>query len=261
MTLKMTIARQMVGAELLRLRKKRSLVGLVLLLVVGPIAIALGYNAIQHASAPANHGPAGGLHSFIDMLDVLGLFMGPVAAALIGAEAGAGDLATGVFRDNVVTGRSRLALFAAKLPAALTVSLVASAIGFAVAVAGTLVFAGGLPTPDAALILQSAAWVALANTVVCLVAVGIGSATGSRPMTITALIGWQLVLSPLLVRAASLGSARDGLLDGVLVFLRPGPANGAPTLTMAVGVAVLVLALWTLVIPTVGAWRTQTRDA
>ena len=76
---------------------------------------------------------------------------------------------------------------------------------------------------------------------VCVVAIGLASLTGSRPGTITALIGWQLVLSPLLVRSSSLGSIRRGLLDGVLLFLKPGPASGAPTIAMSVAVAIVVL--------------------
>jgi hypothetical protein len=54
---------------------------------------------------------------------------------------------------------------------------------------------------------------------------------------------------------------RSGLLDGVMLFLKPGPASGAPTITMSVAVAVLVLAAWVLALPALGAWRTRTRDA
>jgi hypothetical protein len=97
--------------------------------------------------------------------------------------------------------------------------------------------------------------------VIGVIAIGVASLTGSRPGTITALIGWQLVLSPLLVQSTSLGSIRNGLLDGVMLFLQPGPASGAPTITMSVGVALLVLAAWVLVLPSLGAWRTRTRDA
>jgi len=255
------IARQMIGADLLRLRKKRGFIALVLLVVIAPVAIALGYDVIQHASDPAHHGPAGGLHSYTRVLEILGIFMGPVAAILIGAEAGAGDLAAGVFRDNVLTGRSRTALFLARIPAALAVSISVTAVAFAIGVAGAFVFAGGLSTPSASLVLESAGWLALANAVVCVVAIGLGSLTGSRPGTITALVGWQLVLSPLLLRASSLGSIRRGLLDGVVQYLNPNPANGAPMVAMSVGVAIVVLALWGFLIPTLGAWRTRTRDA
>jgi hypothetical protein len=261
MTRNLTIARQMVSADLLRLRKKRGFIALVLLAVIAPLVIATGYDVIQHASDPAAHGPAGGLHYYTRVLDLLGVFMGPVAAILIGAEAGAGDLAAGVFRDNVLTGRSRTALFLARIPAALVVCLTVTALGLAIGIAATFGFAGGLPTPSATLILESVAWLALANSVICVIAIGVASLTGSRPGTITALIGWQLVLSPLLVQSTSLGSIRNGLLDGVMLFLKPGPSSGAPTITMSVSVALLVLAAWALALPLLGAWRTRTRDA
>jgi ABC-type transport system involved in multi-copper enzyme maturation permease subunit len=261
MTRNLTIARQMVWADLLRLRKKRGFIALVVAVVLVPLVIATGYNVIQHASDPAAHGPAGGLHYFVRVLDLLGIFMGPVAAILIGAEAGAGDLAAGVFRDNVLTGRSRTALFLARIPAALVVCLSVTALGFVTGLAATFGFAGGLPTPSASLILESAGWLALANSVVCVIAIGLASLTGSRPGTITALIGWQLVLSPLLVQSTNLGSLRNGLLDGVMLFLKPGPASGAPTITMSVAVAMLVLGAWLMALPVLGAWRTRTRDA
>jgi hypothetical protein len=256
----LTIGRQMIWADLLRLRKKRGFMALVLTVVLAPLVIATGYNVIQHASNPALHGPAGGLHNFSRMLELLGVFMGPVAAVLIGAEAGAGDLAAGVFRDNVLTGRSRLALFLARIPAALIVTLTVTALGLAVGLAATFGFAGGLPTPSSSLILESAAWLALANGAVCVIAIGVATLTGSRPGTITALIAWELVLSPLLVQSASLGSLRHGLLDGVLLFLKPGPQTG-PVITMSVGVAIVVTVLWLVIIPSLGAWRTRTRDA
>ena len=261
MSLNVTVARQMVGAELLRLRKKRGFMALVLAVVVAPLVIWTGYQVIEHASNPAQYGPAGGLHHFVKLLDLLGVFMGPVAAVLIGAEAGAGDLAAGVFRDNVLTGRSRLALFLARIPAALAVTLAVTGLGFAFGLAVTFGFADGLPTPSGSLILESAAWLGLANGLVCVIAIGLASLTGSRPGTITALIGWELVLSPLLVQSASLGSMRRGLLDGVLLSLKPGPASGAPSIAMPVAMAILVAGLWLLVLPTLGAWRMQTRDA
>jgi hypothetical protein len=261
MSANVTVARQMVGAEFLRLRKKRGLMALAVVAVVAPLVIWTGYQVIEHASNPAAYGPAGGLEHYARMLSLLGVFMGPVAAVLIGAEAGAGDLAAGVFRDNVLTGRSRMALFLARIPAALAVTFTVIAIGFAFGVAVTFVFAGVLPTPSASLILQSAAWLALANGIVCVIAIGLGSLTGSRPGTITALIGWELVLSPLLVQSTSLGSARNGLLDGVLLFLKPGPVSGAPAITMSVAVAVAVTVVWVAVLPALGARRMQTRDA
>ena len=95
----------------------------------------------------------------------------------------------------------------------------------------------------------------------CVIALGLASLTGSRTGTITALIGWELVLSPLVVQASSLGSLRRGLLDAVLLFLKPGPLTGPPTIPMPVAVAVVVTIAWLLVLPALGAWRMRTRDA
>ena len=261
MTLDLRVARQMTGAELLRVRKKRGLIALALVAVLAPLVISVGYDVVKHASDPANFGPAGGLNTFGRLLDLLGVFMGPVAAVVIGAEAGAGDLAAGVFRDNVLTGRSRLALFGSRIPAAVAVTLTIVGVGFAVGVACVFAFAGGLPTPGASLILQSIGWLVVANSVVCVIAIGVASLTGSRPGTITALIAWELVLSPLIVEASSLGSLRHGLLDSALLFLKPGPATGPPVIPMPVVVAIVVAGLWLLVASAAGAWRMQTRDA
>jgi hypothetical protein len=261
MTLDLTVARQMISADLLRLRKKRGMIALALAVVLVPLVIATGYDVVKHISDPAHYGPAGGLSNFGRLLDILGIFMGPVAAILIGAEAGAGDLAAGVFRDNVLTGRSRTALFLTRIPAAVAVTLAVNAIAFAVGLGAVFGFAGGLPTPDVTLILQSLAWLALANSVVCVIAIGVASLTGSRTGTITALIGWELVLSPLLVQAVSLGSLRRGLLDAVLAFLKPGPASGAPVIPMPVAVAIVATIAWLLILPALGAWRMRTRDA
>jgi hypothetical protein len=107
-------------------------------------------------------------------------------------------------------------------------------------------------------ILQSVAWLALANSVVCAIALGLASLTGSRPGTITALIGWELVLSPLVALASSLGSLRRGVLDSVLMFLKPGPATGRPVIPMPVVVAIVVTVVWLLIASAAGAWRMQT---
>jgi hypothetical protein len=261
MNLDLTVARQMVGADLLRLRKKRGMIALALAAMLVPLVIMTGYDVVKHASDPAHFSPAGGMNSYGRLLDLLGVFMGPVAAILIGAEAGAGDLAAGVFRDNVLTGRSRTALFLSRIPAAVAVTLTVTAVAFAIGVATTFAFAGGLATPSLSVILQSVAWLALANSAVCVIALGLASLTGSRTGTITALIGWELVLSPLIVEATSLGSLRRVLLDSVLIFFKPGPLTGPPGIPMPVAVAVVVTIVWLLVLPGLGAWRMRTRDA
>ena len=152
-------------------------------------------------------------------------------------------------------------LFLSRIPAALVVTMAVTALAYAFGLAVVFGLAGGLPTPSLSLVLESAAWLALANGVVCVIAIGLATLTGSRPGTITALVGWELVLSPMLVASSSLGSARSALLDGVLVSLKPGPATGATSISMSVAVAILVTVAWLLVLPALGARRMQTRDA
>jgi hypothetical protein len=258
----LTLAARMVSSEILRLRKKRSTMLWGLFLGGGSMVIYYTYAALDHASDPAHHGPAGGTLGFARGLQGLAILIGPLAAAMIGTESGAGDISAAVFRDLVATGRSRLALFLARIPAAIALTLSCLAVGVAVAVLASFVLADGSHTPSLGLVASGAGWVLLADAIVCLIAVGLGSLTGSRAITLTALIGWELVLSPQLLQAASLGSAREALLDGALVRIEPHPLpNGTPHLSMSITLVVVVMTLWPLVIAGFGAWRTATRDA
>ena len=58
---------------------------------------------------------------------------GSVAGAIVGATAGAADIEAGVFRDLVATGRSRLALFFARVPGAWAIVLPMLALAVALA--------------------------------------------------------------------------------------------------------------------------------
>jgi ABC-type transport system involved in multi-copper enzyme maturation permease subunit len=255
----MSLARQMLSAEVLKLRRNRGLMAFAFVLSVAVVALFFGYNAIQHASNPSQYGPAGGIDGFGRAVRVLGLFFGALTAMLIGTEAGTADLSSGVFRDLVATGRSRLALFLVRAPAAIIVTLVVNGLAFLVTIGATFLFAGSLPTPTASLILQSAGWIALSNVILASFAVGVGSLTGSRGVTLTAVIGWQTVATQLLLNVSSLGSARDGLLTASLGQLMP--VRGGVDIPMATGVAVAVLAGWLVIPAAVGAWRTRTQDA
>jgi ABC-type transport system involved in multi-copper enzyme maturation permease subunit len=254
-----TVARQLIGSEFLKLRKKRSLLAWSALLTIGGVVVVFVWRAIDHASNGAL--PAGGIAGFRDVLDTVGVFIAPLAAVLIGAEAGAGDVASGVFRDLVVTGRSRRTLFAVRLPGALMVTLPLVAAAYGLGVAGTFALAGGTPTPDAATVLEGLGWVLLTNGVVCVVAVGLASLTSSRPATITALIGFQLVASPLLLQTTSLGSARAALLESTVLHLSPVTTNERMLVPESLGVALLVMALWAAGALALGAWRTNRIDA
>ena len=56
---------------------------------------------------------------------------GFIAAAALGAAAGTTDLTDGMFRHLVITGRSRLALYLARIPAGLAITIPLVALAFA----------------------------------------------------------------------------------------------------------------------------------
>ena len=257
----LAVARNMFAAEVLKLRRNRPIMAFAFLLSVVVVAVFFGYDAIQHASSPSQNGPAGGLDGFSRAVRVEGLFFGSLVAALIGTEAGTSDISSGVFRDLVATGRGRLSLFWVRWPAATAVTFVFTGAALLLATVLSFVFADGLPTPGAGLILQSIAWILLANALVVGFALGIGSLTGSRGATLTAVIGWQTVASQLLVHTTSLGSARDVLLTSGLAKVMPVSGDVGGVVFMAEGIAIAVLVGWAVIPTAIGAWRTVSRDA
>jgi ABC-type transport system involved in multi-copper enzyme maturation permease subunit len=262
-----TIALRMVGADFLKLRKKRSTLIWALVLTVAPLVVYFIVKGVQHSSSPAEHGPAGGVQGFENAMPVVALFFGPLAAIMIGTDAGAGDLAAGVFRDLVVTGRSRVALFASRVPAALGLCWLVVLVAYAVTMIGTYALASGTPTPSVALAVNGLLFTLFSTGIICVVAVGFSSLTGSRPAALTVLIGWQLIASRILENIESLGSSRKLILSQAVAHFSPinlgehhGPRGGA-TVTMSTGTAVVVALVWIVVFLALGAWRTRTMDA
>jgi hypothetical protein len=252
---------RLVSAEFLKLRKRRGLVISALALTVLPMIIGYAVLLSIHAANPGKHGPAGGLENLSGSMDILTVLSG-VAAILVGATLGAGDLGSGVFRELVVTGRSRLALFAARVPAGLALILPIVGVGYAVTATGSVVFAGSLDAPSASLLVGSAAWLGLVTGLSLILALGVSSLLGSRGTTIGIVLGWQIVAAPVLLEIGALGSLREGLLGAATERLEPAALfEGGTTVPMSLAAAALVIVAWTVVPLAVGAWRTCTRDA
>lgn len=252
---------RLVSAELLKLRKRRGLVVSSLALTVLPMLVAYTILLSVHAANPAHHGPAGGLRNFSDSVDLLST-LSIIAAILIGATLGAGDLSSGVFRELVVTGRSRLALFAARLPAGLTLLLVFIGSGFAVTATASNVFAGSLEPPGGTLLVETGAWLVLVSAFSLVLALAVASVVGSRGTTIGILFAWQIVVTPLLLQITSLGALREGLLGAATDHVRPSALGNVPThVGMSLAAAIVVTAAWATAALGLGAWRTVRRDA
>jgi len=256
---------RLVSAEFLKIRKRRGLVALAVLLTVGAVVMAGAVLAVLHAADPAKYGPAGGLGNLGNATYLLST-LGTVTAVLVGATMGAGDLQAGVFRDLVATGRSRLALFAARIPGGLALQWPLVTVSWIVAAAGSVLLAGSHPHPGLVVMVQGGVWVLLATTVVYLIALGLASLAGSRSATVGIVLAWQLAVTPLALGAAKLGVLREGLLTAALdrvipAGLLPGARPDPVSPTMSIAVAAVVIAAWAIIPLAAGAWRTKTRDA
>lgn len=247
----------MIRAELLKLRRQRPVMALALVLSAGAVIAFQAYIQIRHATTtnPQVFGPAGGEAGMDQLLKMQGIYFGALAAILIGAEAGTTDLTSGVFRDLVATGRSRLTLFWVRLPAALILTAGFTALAYMLGVIGLFVYADGLMTPSATQILDGLGWVLLANGAVTALALGLGCLTGSRTLTLTGLIGWQTIGQLLLVHEIRNPSF---LLSTGLARFAPTPVTQAHLSEPA---AAAVTAAWILLPLLAGARRTLTQDA
>jgi hypothetical protein len=99
---------------------------------VGIPAVFLLIRLLLHAFAPHSYGPAGGYDVFTGLVSGLLYVFGFIVAATLGATAGSIDLTEGMFRHLVVTGRSRLAIYLARIPAGLGIILPLVAVGFTI---------------------------------------------------------------------------------------------------------------------------------
>ena len=254
----------LVRADLLKLRKNRGLVAVAAAMTIGGMVVAYGILAILHAVNPAHHGPAGGVEHLGNGIGLLAL-LGSAAAIVAGPRAGSGDLSSGVFRELVVTGRSRLALFAARIPGGLAFLVPLVAVAVAIAAAATVGFAGSLPSPSAGLLAKAGLWVTVDIAFYFALAVGLASVIGSRAQTVGILLAWRLAVTPLLLSIGALGAGRDVLPQAAFERLAPQALNEyvrqGPVVSMSVGAALITIVLWTGAALAVGAWRTATRDA
>jgi hypothetical protein len=121
--------RPLISTKFLELRKRRGLMIAVLLLTLALPVLVLGLRLLFHAIDPNSYGPAGSPSVFEGLCDPLAQF-GFIIAAAVGATAGATDLGEGMFRHLVITGRSRVALYLARIPSGLALLLPLVALGF-----------------------------------------------------------------------------------------------------------------------------------
>ncbi len=130
----------MINTRFMELRRRRGLMITLILVTVGIPTVFLAIRLLLHAVAPKTYGPAGGYEIYSALVAGVLYVFGFIVAATLGATAGSSDLTDGMFRHLVVTGRSRLALYLARIPAGLAIIVSLVAVGFTI-VCAVCVFA------------------------------------------------------------------------------------------------------------------------
>jgi hypothetical protein len=130
----------MITTRFMELRRRRGLIIALVAVNIGIPVIFLGVRLISHAVDPKSFGPAGGYDIFTSLVTGFMFIFGFIVAAVVGATAGSIDLTEGMFRHLVITGRSRVALYFARIPAGLAIVIGIVAIGYTI-VCAVCVFA------------------------------------------------------------------------------------------------------------------------
>ena len=122
----------MIATRFMELRRRRGLMITLTLVTIGIPTVFLLVRLVLHAVAPRSYGPAGGYDVFVGLSAGVLYTFGFIVAAALGASTGSLDLTEGMFRHLVVTGRSRLALYLARIPAGLAIIVSLVAVGYTI---------------------------------------------------------------------------------------------------------------------------------
>jgi hypothetical protein len=248
-----------------------------LLFTVGLPVIFYGVRVTYHLIDPARYAPAGAPDAFATAGTLMAEF-GFIVAVALGATAGTADLTDGMFRHLVITGRSRLALYLARIPAGLSILLSLAAVGFTVACVVTGFLSSPLaphavaPSPGA--MAGAGLWLELYLVIGFTVGLGLGVLMGQRTVPVVLLVVLEIIITPALTDHAlpHLVNAERLFFGVAMAQLKPavlaggahvGPTGGAglalppmPTWAMSA-----VIAGWIIGWLAIGAWKMATRDA
>jgi ABC-type transport system involved in multi-copper enzyme maturation permease subunit len=245
---------RLVRAEILKLRRRRGLMAWTALLTFGAVALSFGFSALMHAVGDPQQWRAAGGGEGLELALALLAMTGAVAGVLIGATAGGADIEAGVFRDLAATGRSRTALFAARVPGAWAILVPATLAGIAIAALLASALAGDGAVAASAVLEGGAA--ALASTMLLSAAsAGLAALASSRGMVIGVVLAFQLGLSPVLAQIGALGDVRYAIPSVATARI-----GGELADEVALAVAILVVLGWAAVTLGAGLWRTRTQE-
>jgi hypothetical protein len=248
---------RLIRAEVLKLRKRRGMLAISALATIGVTVLAYSVMAIQHSSDPAKHGPAGGLDNYQGYTSILMLLV-IVVGAIVGSTAGSQDIETGVFRDSAATGRSRVALFGARIPGALAIVLPLTAVAAGLGAFASVAFASGsVAAPASSALVAGIAGALAAGVLSTTLSVGLSALVGSRGPVIGIVLAFELAISKMLMGLPALGGGRALLPNSGLDRISQAPTQ---VVSMSLVIALAVVLAWSLAAFAAGAWKTATRE-
>lgn len=266
----------LIGVKVLELRKRRTLMIVTAAFTVAlPVVFYLVRLAL-HLGNAAHYGPAGTSDAFAIAGGLMDEF-GFIVAVALGASAGTTDVTDGMFRHLVITGRSRLALYLARIPAGLLILLGLNAAGITVAALATAFLGGSHPAGalSAGALAAAGGWLELDLVIGFTAGLGLGSLMGQRTVPIIVLIMLEIIITPVLtnhslpgmvdIQRLIVGVPMDQLKPAALAgSIHIGPGGGPAGLRippMPAWAMITVIAGWIVGWPAIGAWKMTTRDA
>jgi hypothetical protein len=266
----------LISAKLLELRKRHTLMIVTVAFTIALPVLFYGVRLIFHLGDPARYAPAGTPDAFANAGSLMDEF-GFIVAVTLGATAGTSDLTDGMFRHLVITGRSRLALYLARIPAGLFILLSLAAVGFTLTCLVTALLgnphAGTAVTVPVGDMLRSGLWLELDLFIGFTLGLGLGSLMGQRTVPVVLLIVLEIIITPVLAdhplpyflngERLVVGVAMDQLKPAALTGgTHIGPSPGALHLPpMPTPAMLAVIAGWIIGWSAIGAWKMITRDA
>lgn len=255
---------RLVGADLLKLRKSISLNVVTAFLTIGAIVITVTIMELLHLANPDKHGPVGGIPDLGHFAALVGL-LGAVAAAIVGARVGAGDMDAGAYRDLVVTGRSRLSLYLSRFAGGAAFLLPFVAVAYTIAAVSSVVLAGSNATPSVHVLALTGLWAVLDVMFYFVLAVAISVLFGTGSYAIGVLLALRLAVMPIVVSISALGIVRELMPVAAIESITPAALGDAPRMgpdiPMSIGAVAAVLVVWAGLAVALAGWRDVTRDA
>lgn len=255
---------QMLRAESKKLLRRRGVMAFTVLLTVGVVIVTFAILEIYHLSNPVKYTPIGGTSGFNKVILILSELT-IIPTSILGSTAGSQDMESGVIRDMIVTGRSKMAVFMLRIEGSVAVWIIPEIVAYLVGVAIIFGFSGGNPDPALHQLIEGGLYCLGVSLAFMLTASGLASLFGTRGPAIAVMIGWTFVIESILLNVSALGPIRDAFLTTAISSLSPIPHEARRLKAAGVSPSLLVDYLtiigWPLVMNVLGWIRLSRYEA